>query len=321
MARKKKDETPLTLLEAIRYFADEDVALAFVANLRWPDGEQECPKCGSVAKHYFIKTTKRWKCRDCRKPFSIKVGTIFEDSPIKLSQWLPAVWMLCNCKNGMSSHELARALGVTQKTAWFMLQRIRLAMQSGSFEKMDGEVEVDEMFIGGRARFMHRHKRERVIKGRGHVGKVAIMGLLERHGEGGSRVQTRIVAGTRKQHLQSEVRANVVPGARVYSDALRSYDGLSDEYVHKVIDHAERYVDGQVHTNGMENFWSLVRRAVKGTYVFVEPFHLFRYLDEQTFRFNNRKDSDAGRFMSALASIIGKRLTYSELTGAGLAVS
>ena len=275
-----------------------------------------------MGKHYFLQTEKRWKCRDCRKKFSFKVGTIFEDSPIPLSQWLPAIWMLCNCKNGISSHELARALGVTQKTAWFMTHRIRLAMQSGSFEKMDGEVEVDETFIGGRARFMHKAKRDRVIQGRGPMGKAAVMGLLERHGEDGhSRVRTKVVAGRRKRHLQSEVRAHVEPGANVYSDALKSYEGLADEYVHQVIDHAERYVDGQVHTNGLENFWSLVKRAVKGTYVSVEPFHLFRYLDEQTFRFNNRKDSDGGRFMSALTSILGKRLTYSELTGAELSLS
>ena len=321
MARKKTKEMPESLIEAVRYFADEDVSIAFVANMRWPSGEQICPKCESEAKHYFMRTRKRWKCRDCQHRFSVKVGTIFEGSPIKLGKWLLAVWMLANCKNGISSYELARALGVTQKTAWFMLHRVRLALQNGTFDKMDGDVEVDETFIGGRSRFMHKSKRKRVIKGTGGMGKVAVMGLLERHGPDGSRVRTKIVKRTRKQDLQSEVRANVEPGANVYSDALRSYTGLADNFFHSVIDHAERYVDGQVHANGMENFWSLLKRAVKGTYVSVEPFHLFRYLDEQTFRFNNRKDSDRGRFLSAISSIMNKRLTYAELTRAEMATT
>lgn len=262
------------------------MATEFLASLRWPDGEQECPKCCSIAEHYYLAKQRRWKCRDCRKQFSIKLGTIFEDSPLSLSKWLPAVWLIVNAKNGISSHELARALGVTQKTAWFMLHRIRLAMQDGTFEAFDGDVEVDETFIGGRARFMHKDKRERVIKARGPMGKVAVMGLLERHGPvGPSRARTHIVENTKKRHLQGHVRANVRPGATVHTDALRSYEGLNTDYIHNVIDHAEAYVEGNVHTNGMENFWSLLKRAVKGTYVVVEPFHLFRYLDEQTFRF------------------------------------
>jgi transposase-like protein len=310
-------EAPKTLLDAVTYFADKDVAMAFVANLRWPAGPA-CPHCGADEPS-FLSTRRIWKCRSCRKQFSVKVGTIFEDSPIGLSKWLPAMWMLANCKNGISSYELSRALGVTQKTAWFMLHRIRLALQASSFNKMDGEVEVDETFIGGRARFMHKDKRERVIKGAtGTVGKVAVMGLLERHGENGSRVRTRVVPGTRKRHLQVHVRQDVEVGATLHTDALRSYDGLSAEYVHNVIDHAERYADGNVHTNGLENFWSLLKRAVKGTYVSVEPFHLFRYLDEQTFRFNNRNDTDCGRFLKAVLSILDKRLTYAELTGANL---
>jgi transposase-like protein len=317
----KKIDAPATLLEAVRYFADEDVALTFLANIRWPAGEQECPKCGSVAQHYYLATQRRWKCRDCRKQFSIKVGTIFEDSPIPLSKWLPAVWLLVNCKNGISSYELARDLKVTQKTAWFMLHRIRLAMQNGSFDKFTGEVEVDETFIGGKARFMHKDKKARVVHGTGPMSKVAVMGLLSRHGEKGSQVRTEVVHNTRKRVLQAEVRRHVQPGAELFSDALKSYNGLEREYVHKVIDHAECYAKGKVHTNGLENFWSLVKRAVRGTYVAIEPFHLFRYLDEQSFRFNMRKDNDAGRFMNALSSIVGKRLTYSDLTGAELCQS
>ncbi len=316
----KHNDSPETLLEAVQYFADEDVAVAFLANLIWPDGEQICPHCGSCREQYYVKTRRIWTCRDCKKQFSIKVGTIFEDSPVPLSKWLPAMWLIANAKNGISSRELGRSLGVTQKTSWFMTHRLRLAMQTKTFQKMEGEVEVDETFIGGRARFMHKSKRKRVIKGTGGVGKVAVMGLLERHGSDGSRVRTKIVQNTRKHHLQSEIRTHVEPGASVYTDAAGGYTGLADDFYHSVIDHAETYVDGQVHTNGIENFWSLLKRAVKGTYVSVEPFHLFRYLDEQTFRFNARKDTDQGRFLAALGQVLGKRLTYSELTGAKMAL-
>jgi len=248
-------QAPTTLLEAVRYFADEDVCLAFVANLRWPDGVK-CPRCDSE-RHSFLSTRRIWKCLDCRKQFSVKVGTIFEGSPLSLDKWLPALWMIANCKNGISSYELARALGVTQKTAWFMLHRIRLAMQTETFGKIGGEVEVDETFIGGRARFMHQNKRREKIKGTGPMGKAAVMGLLERHGEDGhSTVRAKVVPNTRKKTLGPHVREHVEPGAAVFTDALPSYNDLSADYVHQVIDHAESYAEGRVHTNGMENFWS-----------------------------------------------------------------
>jgi transposase-like protein len=317
------DSAPKTLLEAVRYFSDEAVAHAFVANLRpdWPNGPV-CPRCDS-AEVSFLKTRRVWKCKNCAKQFSVKVGTIFEDSPISLTKWLPAMWMLANDKNGISSYELARALGVTQKTAWFMLARIRLAMQSKTFRKMGGTVEVDETYIGGRARNMHigKKKRLQMSKRKSMVGKVAVMGLLDRHGKDGvSQFRSVVVAGRRKGHLQPVVREHVAEGATLHTDAHFSYQGLASDYVHNVIDHAEAYVDGQVHTNGCENFWSLLKRSIRGTYVSVEPFHLFRYLDEQTFRFNNRKDNDAGRFISVLRSIVNKRVTYAGLTGHELEV-
>jgi transposase-like protein len=311
-------DSPKTLLEAVRYFANEDVALAFVANLRWPDGPV-CPKCGGKNVG-FLSTRRVWKCRakDCNKQFSVKVGTVFEDSPLPLSKWLPALWMLANCKNGISSYELHRALGVTQKSAWFMLHRLRLAMQSKSFAKMGGTVEVDETYIGGAARNMHAERKKRVIQGRtGMVGKTAVFGLLERHGEDKhSTVRAVVVGNNRKGTLHAHIQENVEPGAEVHSDELRSYRGLEADYTHKVINHAERYVDGQVHTNGMENFWSLLKRGLKGTYISVEPFHLFRYIDEQVHRFNNRKLDDAGRFVKAAIGVIGHRLTYRALIGA-----
>lgn len=313
----KKPETVETLLQAIQYFADEYDAVQYVANIRWPSGEQTCPHCGSVTEHYWLSSRKSWKCRDCRKVFSVKVGTIFEGSPIKLGKWLPAMWMLANCKNGISSYELARALGVTQKTAWFMLHRIRLAMQSGSLEKMVGEVEVDETYIGGKAKNMHKAKRERVIRGTGGMDKTAVMGLLERpRGAEHSLIRFTVLDETTKARMQGIIRDNVEEGSAVYTDQHRSYWGLSRDYLHDVVDHATVYVKGRVHTNGLENFWSLVKRAIHGTYVSIEPFHVFRYLDEQTFRFNSRKASDRQRFVRLLRKIVGKRLTYDQLTGA-----
>ena len=308
--------TPDTLLGAIAYFADVDVATAFVAGLRWPNGVT-CPHC--EAKNVaFVKSRRVWQCKDCRKQFSVKVGSIFEDSPISLSKWLPAMWLLVNCKNGVSSYEIARDLGVTQKTAWFMLHRLRLAIHAKSFDKMNGQIEADETFIGGKARNMHAAKRKRlgISQSRSMIGKVAVMGLLERHGEKGSQIRMQVVSNRRKHQLEETIAAHVEIGATLHTDALRSYDRMGQHgYIHNVIDHAETYVDGQVHTNGLENFWSLLKRALKGTYVSVEPFHLFRYLDEQAYRFNSRKQSDGHRFLEACASVFGKRLTYTALTG------
>jgi transposase-like protein len=282
--------------------------------MRWPDGPV-CPAC-CHKEHYYLKTQRRWKCKECYKQFSVKLGTIFEDSPLGLDKWLCAMWLLGNCKNGISSCELARDLGITQKSAWFMLHRIRKAMQDGSLVKVGGsgsEVEVDETFIGGKARNMHLDKRERRITGTGGKDKTAVMGILER----GGKIRVAVVPSRRKGVLQEKVKEHVASGTALYTDALKSYDGLTQEYAHKVIDHAEAYVDGRVHTNGLENFWSLLKRGISGTYVSVEPFHLFRYLDEQTFRFNNRKEpmDDSARFYSLLSQVAGHRLTYAELTG------
>jgi transposase-like protein len=317
MSVKTPGKAPKTLLEAVTYFSNEDVALNFVVGLHpgWENGPV-CPRCASD-KVGFLATRRLWKCKACAKQFSAKVGTIFEDSPISLTKWLPAMWQIVNCKNGISSYELARALGVTQKTAWFMGQRLRLAMQSKTFMKFSGEIEIDETYIGGKSRFMHHDRRERarMMQGSNTAGKVAVMGLLQRHGTDSSKVELRIVSNAKKRSLQAEVRSAVEPGSRVYTDALKSYRGLNWDFIHRVIDHAEAYVDGRVHTNGCENFWSLLKRSIKGTYVAIEPFHLFRYLGEQAFRFNNRTLTDSQRFVLAAASIFGKRLTYEGLTG------
>jgi transposase-like protein len=309
-------DKPKTLQEAITYFSDPQRCFDYALKLRFPDGNVTCPRCGK-AKHSFIKTRRIWFCYDCKKQFSLKVGTIFEDSPLGLDKWLTAFWLLANCKNGISSYELGRALGVHQNSAWFMLQRIRLVMQDSFFgSKLGGdegaEVEVDETFIGGKARNMHLSERKRRITGTGVKDKTAVMGILER----GGKVRTTVVPNRKRKALQDEVRKHVTAGSALYSDALLSYNGLASEYAHKVVDHAVRYVDGRVHTNGLENFWSLLKRGIAGTYVSVEPFHLHRYLDEQTFRYNNRKDmNDGQRFELAMSQVFGKRLTYSQLTG------
>jgi transposase-like protein len=310
------ENTPDTLLGAINYFADVDVATMFVAGLRWPDGVT-CPHCDGKNCPY-VASRRIWQCKDCRKQFSVKVGSIFEDSPIPLSKWLPAMWMLVNCKNGVSSYEIARDCGVTQKTAWFMMHRLRLAIQAKSFNKFGGDVELDETFIGGKARNWHQSKRERlgITRGRSMAGKVAVFGLLDRHGNDGvSQVRLAHIKSNKRKHLMPHVLEHVESGTTIHTDSLPSYISLASDYTHKVIDHAEAYVDGEVHTNGMENFWSLLKRTIKGTYVSIEPFHLFRYLDEQVYRFNNRKGTDATRFLAAAADVFGKRLTYADLIG------
>jgi transposase-like protein len=309
-------ETPTILLEAVRYFKDPDVCLQFLAFIRWPDGVVKCPICGNEKVHY-LANQRRWKCsqKHERRQFSVKIGTIFEDSPLGLDKWLPAVWQVVNCKNGISSYETARALGVTQKTAWFMNHRVRKAMQSGSFEKMSGIVEADETFIGGLARFMHKDKKAQKISGTGGAGKELVVGLLDRET---GKVRVTHLKDRRKRTLQAHVREHVSSSAELYTDELASYTGLDSEYVHQFVNHAESYVQGNVHTNAIENFWSLLKRGLKGTYISVEPFHLFRYLDEQAFRYNERKGNDADRFVEALSNIAGRRLTYRRLTGKDL---
>jgi transposase-like protein len=310
------NQFPKTLVEAIRHFSEPQVAFDFMVGLRWPAGVK-CPRCAGSDVH-FISTRKLWECKCCKekKQFSVRVGTIFEDSALTLDKWLAAIWMIANAKNGVSSYEVHRSIGVTQKTAWFMLQRIRLAMQTGTFEKFSGEVEADETLIGGRARNMHADRNRRRGRGTGGVGKAIVMGLLERHDKTkSSKVKAKHLPNVQRKTLHAEVRENVKPGSELFTDEWMGYLGLKKDYVHKVINHMECYVKGNVHTNGIENFWSLLKRCIKGTYVSVEPFHLFRYLDEQAFRFNLREGDDASRFIQAVKGIIGKRLTYDALIG------
>jgi transposase-like protein len=314
---KNSEETfPQTLHDAIKYFSKDDRAFEYMKCVRWPDGKPTCPRCG-CDKVSFISTRKLWTCSACKtkKQFTIKVGTILEDSAIPFEKWICAFWLIANAKNGISSYEIGRSLGVTQRTGWFMLQRIRLAMQNGTIEKMSGTVEVDETFIGGAARFMHKTRRKAKGIKTGPMHLTAVQGLLERHSKGKSRIILKVMKNRREREATKHVKEYILKDSTVYTDKLASYQHLGSDFEHKVIDHAERYVDGVVHTNGLENFWCLLKRTIKGTYVNVEPFHLFRYLDEQSFRFNERKDTDAGRFEKAIKGIIGKSLTFAKLTG------
>lgn len=304
---------PTSLQEAVIYFANPENCRNYLVPRRWADGVT-CPTCGSD-KVKFQPQHNRWQCsnRHPRRQFTLKTGTVMEDSPIGLDKWLTAMWLVASNRNGISSWELHRALGVTQKTAWFLLHRVRLAMQDEGFGgKLGGEIEVDETFIGGKARNMHKGKRAEKIGGSGLGGKEIVLGIVER----GGTVRTFHTDGRGKPELQRHIRQHVDAGSAIFTDELKSYDGLSADFKHAVIDHAIAYVDGNIHTNTMENFWSLLKRSLKGTYVSVEPFHLFRYLDEQSFRFNNRLPmNDADRFSFLVRKIVNKRLTYAELTG------
>jgi transposase-like protein len=312
-----------TLQQAIQHFADRENCRKFMVFVRWPDGIPRCPYCGAT-KLTWLANANVYRCyRDHKKQkFSLKVGTVFEDSPIGLDKWLPAMWLLCNAKNGISSYELHRALGVTQKTAWFMLHRIRLAMQTKTFVKLGGleggPVEADEAFIGPDTTRMHRQRRLRTIELNAHQGKAIVMGMLDRELR---QVRTEVIPNAKRATVQEAILREIESGSTIYTDNSLAYDHLKDRgFAHETVNHITEYVRGQVHVNGLENFWSLLKRGLRGTYIAVEPFHLDRYVTEQVFRYNNRatKDNpltDADRFTLAASQISGKRLTYAELTG------
>jgi transposase-like protein len=320
--KNKPNKLPKNLLEMGRYFTDPDVCVDFVAAMRWPNGA-ECPHC-SGRKVSYLSSRRIWKCmaKECHKQFSVKTGSVLEDSPIGLDKWLMAVWLVVNCKNGISSYEIARDLSVTQKTAWFMLHRIRLALRHGSWEKLGGSdggpVEVDETFVGPDPRKMHAGRRSARYSSANPRPKIPVMGMLDRDSR---QVRARVVPNVKRETLQNAILEGIEKGSTVYTDAGVSYDNLAArEYIHETVNHVEEYVRGQIHTQGIENFWSLLKRGLRGTYVAVEPFHLDRYVTEQVFRFNNRatKDNplnDADRFALAVSQLAGKRLTYAELTG------
>lgn len=324
-------KAPKTLQEAILHFSDADNCLDFMAKHRWPDGVVTCPTCGRKDVS-FLANQKKWQCKSAhaKRQFSAKVGTIFEDSPLGLEKWLPCVWLITNAKNGVSSCEIARSLGVTQKTAWFMLHRIRYAMKGNPFGRIGklggpdgGAVEVDESFVGGKLGNMHKSRAKKMQELRPNVdpdeyfqryaNKTVVMGMFDRESR---EVRAKVVPNVKRETLQNEILKNVKYGSKVFTDSAVAYNRTGWHYIHETVNHAETYVNGEVHTNSLENFWSLMKRNLSGTYVAVEPFHLDRYLDEQIFRFNNRKNkSDADRFSKVLSQVVNRRLTYAEVTG------
>lgn len=304
---------PRNLVEAIRYFSDPEQAFDFVKNLRWADGRVICPRCGHDEVS-FLTTRRIWKCKGCKRQFSLKVGTIFEDSPLGWDKWLPAVWLIANSKNSISSHELARSLGVTQKSAWFMLHRIREAMRTGTFEKMSGITEVDDTFIGGLAENMHRKVRKVKITGTGGHNKMIVQGVRNR--DTGT-VAAAVIGGTAKTDIQPHIFQWVEPGSALFTDVHRGYNGLESHYAMKQVNHSTgEYVCGDVHTNGIENYWSLLKRSIKGSQIHVSASHLQRYADERTFSYNNRDKDDLGRMRAAMSGVNGRRVTWERLTAA-----
>jgi transposase-like protein len=268
-------KSPTTLQQAIQKFSDYENCREFMVALRWPDGNVHCPRCDSEKVGYLDKA-RVYVCYAGHKKakFSLKVGTVFEDSPIPLEKWLPCVWLLVNAKNGMSSWELHRALGVTQKTAWFMLHRVRAALKSGDFvPKLGGDggpVEVDETFVGGKVQNMHKSRRialqkvrsaVRNIQSGGRVGKTIVMGLLDRDLR---QIRAKVVPNVKRETLQNEILREVSPGSAVYTDEWIGYQNLPTEFVHDVVNKLEGYVRDQVHVNSVENFWCLLKRSLKG---------------------------------------------------------
>ena len=305
-------ETPKTLQQAIIFFADAENCRQFMISIRWADGIVHCPYCDATKLTWLAKA-QVYRCygNHPKQKFSLKVGTLFEDSPLPLSKWLPAAWLISNCKNGISSYEVARALGVTQKSAWHMLHRLREAMtdETGKIGG-SGPVECDETFVGGKVKNMHKSKRPKIAT-QGVGNNTIVMGMLER----GGRVKAQVIADRKKQQMEPAMAQNVEAGSYLITDELTTYSFLETEYMRDVINHSMEYVSGHVHTNGIENFWSLLKRGLSGTYISVEPFHLDAYVKEQVFRYNNRKDADDfARFATCVMGIQGKRLTYQALT-------
>jgi transposase-like protein len=301
-------ETPKTLLEAIKFFSEYENCRQYMIAIRWQDGIVRCPNCGSDNVLYMEKA-RLYFCRmkHAKAKFSLKVGTIFEDSPIGLDKWLPASWLISNCKNGISSYELARALGVTQKSAWHMLHRLRVAMTEAG-ESLSGTIEMDETFVGGKAKNMHKADRIRKIS-QPNKGKTLVVGMLER----GGKVKAGVVDDRSREVLHDVIQNHVAAGSTLITDELNAYKGTGLN--HEIVNHAMEYVRGHIHTNGIESFWSMLKRTLGGTYISVEPFHLDAYVAEQVFRYNNRKDADDyTRFATCIGGIVGKRLTYAALT-------
>jgi ISXO2-like transposase domain/Transposase zinc-ribbon domain len=294
---------PQSELEAVRYFADEERCIKFVAEQRWPNGVI-CPTCGRADVSY-LKTQRRWQCKSAhsKRQFSVKTGTIFEDSPLGLNKWLPAIWKIVNSKNGVSSYEMASALQITQKSAWFLNHRIREALKVGHFEKLSGTVEGDETYVGGRHHQGHKH---------GFDNKTAIVGLVEKK-KGSGRARAYVTKTADATNAVGFMKANVKAGSTIHTDESRIYYNVKRDYKHEVVNHGQReYARGDVSTNSIEGVWNLFKRSYKGTYTHMAPKYLSRYVDEHIYRYNNRQLGASERFVGWF-STSGRRLAYSTL--------
>ena len=315
----------LNLATLAKHFSDEDTARELLEFMRWPNGPV-CPRCKSTVAYRLTPRveSKRpvrkgvLKCKGCRKQFTVTVGTIFEDSHIPLNKWLLAIHLLCSSKKGMSAHQLMRMLGLkSYKSAWFMAHRIRYAMEQGSFaDKLSDIVEVDETYVGGKAKNMHASVRREKIQGRGTVGKAPVVTLVESEG----RVKTIYMESVTGENLKAAMKDCIVPTAQIMTDESPSYSFAQTEFAgHESVNHgAGEYVRGDAHVNTSESVHALLKRGIIGTYHHVSKFHLHRYLSEFDFRFNNRKIEDGERTVQAIKGFEGKRLMYRDSSDGGL---
>lgn len=310
MVALAQPQTPGTLLAAMRYY-DAETARAYITSIKWPDGPC-CPKCGSV-NVAEIPTRARFRCRErgCRTQFSLITGTIMESTHLRLDQWIAAVWMIANCRNGVSSCEIARTIGCKQQSAWHLLHRVRHILAPETEGQFKGEVEADETFVGGLFKFMSESRRKRAENNGRPNGKSVVHAMKER--ETGM-IRAEVIPAAKLEYVRDAVMENVAEGSTLYTDSARVYDWAAQVYKHETVNHNVEYVRGRCHTNGLENYFNCLRRGLKGTYIKAHHEHLTAYVNEQTYRFNRRKDSDWQRFDRAMRQIVGKRLTYKELT-------
>lgn len=298
-----------SLQDAIIYFSDKDRAFEFAKNLRWKDGIVRCPFCNS-SNHWFMSSYKKWKCKNCRKQFTIKNNTFMHDSHISIDKWMCAIWIMTTFRGGISSYELGRALKISQSSAWFLSHRIRNLLSELNPELLSGVIEADETFVGGKLKNKH-YKQRKHIKGRGAVGKTIVFGVRQRKGK----CIAKVIPNTQEQTLCSEIVKIIKKGSNVYTDSFPAYNNLSVDYQHSSVDHSNgEYVCGDVHTNGIENIWSQLKHKVRSTHRGrISKKHLQRYIDELLFRLNNRGIDDWSRFETILRKINSKSLTYNEL--------